>query len=71
MKRDKKFAKYFAIATNYVYTLTAPIILMLAIYHVITKYVMHRESKMLLVIMLILGIISGYWTLFQELKKRK
>ncbi len=70
-KKDKTFAKYFVIATNYIYTLTAPIILMLAIYHVITKYVIHRSSKTLLVTMLLLGIIAGYWTLFKEIKGKK
>lgn len=70
-KKKKSFSKYFITATNFTYILISPLILLLIIYYFLTKYVLYRHSNILLIIFIILGIISGYWSLFKEIKDTK
>ncbi|WP_067140869.1 AtpZ/AtpI family protein [Oceanivirga salmonicida] len=70
-KNDKSFAKYFSLATGFIYTITAPMILMLLLYLFISKYILLRKSDILLIVMLFLGLISGYWSLFKEINNKK
>lgn len=68
---SEKFTKYLAHATGFIYTLTAPIILLLMIYYILTKYYFHIKKPVLLISLIILGIITGYWSLFKEFNNKK
>ncbi|VWL85243.1 AtpZ/AtpI family protein [Oceanivirga miroungae] len=68
MKKNDNMLKYFVISTNYIFTLASPVVLMIVLYYVFSKYVFHKENDFILVIMIILGIVSGYVSLYKEIK---
>ena len=66
-KRNQKMIKYFLLATNMMYILAGPIVVMLGIYLLLKKYVLKNEQPSLLVIFLFLGAITGYYSLIKQL----
>ncbi len=62
-----KMLRYYSIGTNFGYTLISPIIIMLFFYVIIEKFT-HKKHPIILIIFLLLGIISGYWALYKQIK---
>lgn len=69
--KPEKITRYLAHAMGFIYTLTAPTILLLMIYYVLTKYYFHNKKPVLLISLIVLGIITGYWSLFKEFNNNK
>ena len=65
-RRNNKLMKYFALATNMVYILALPILLMLGFYLLLKKYFFKTDQPLVLIIFLIIGAISGYWSLIKQ-----
>ena len=65
-----KLIRYFAIASNFGYTLVSPIILMLGLYLLIEK-VTGEKHPIILIIFLLLGVATGYWMLYKQIKSIK
>jgi hypothetical protein cdivTM_07943 len=63
--------KYFALATNMVYILALPILIMLGFYLLLKKYLFKTDQPIVLIIFLILGAISGYWSLIKQINNIK
>ena len=70
-KRNNKIMKYFALATNMVYILSMPILIMLGFYMLLKKYLFKTDQPIILVIFLILGTVSGYWSLIKQINNIK
>lgn len=70
-KRNNKIMKYFALATNMVYILSMPILIMLGFYMLLKKYLFKTDQPIILVIFLILGAVSGYWSLIKQINNIK
>ena len=70
-KRNNKIMKYFALATNMVYILSMPILIMLGFYMLLKKYLFKTDQPIILVIFLILGAVSGYWSLIKKINNIK
>ena len=70
-KRNNKIMKYFALATNMVYILSMPILIMLGFYMLLKKYLFKTDQPIILVIFLILGAVSGYWSLIKQVNNIK
>lgn len=70
-KRNNKIMKYFALATNMVYILALPILIMLGFYMLLKKYLFKTDQPIVLIIFLILGAISGYWSLIKQINNIK
>ena len=70
-KRNNKIMKYFARATNMVYILALPILIMLGFYLFLKKYLFKTDQPIVLIIFLILGAISGYWSLIKQINNIK
>ena len=70
-KRNNKIMKYFALATNMVYILALPILTMLGFYMLLKKYLFKTDQPIVLIIFLILGAISGYWSLIKQINNIK
>lgn len=70
--KDKKnnFARFLSIALGYTYTLTAPVVLMVIIYYLLVKFNILDRNDVLLIVMILVGLISGYWSLFKEINKK-
>lgn len=66
-KRNQKMIKYFLLATNMMYILAGPIVVMLGIYLLLKKYILQKEQPILLVVFLFLGAITGYYSLIKQL----
>ena len=58
-KRNNVLMKYFSIATNMIYTL------------LLEKYVFKHQQPIVLIIFLIIGAFSGYWSLIKEINNIK
>lgn len=65
-KKDRMLLKYFLIATNMVYTLAGPVLLMLGVYMLLEKFVFKAQQPIVLVILLVIGAFAGYWTLIRQ-----
>ena len=65
-----KLMRYFAIASNFGYTLVSPIILMLGLYLLIEKLT-GKKYPIILIIFLLLGVATGYWMLYKQIKNIK
>ena len=65
--RNQKMIKYFLLATNMMYILAGPIVIMLGIYLLLKKYILQKEQPILLVVFLFLGAITGYYSLIKQL----
>ena len=70
-RKNNKLMKYFALATNMVYILALPILLMLGFYLLLKKYLFKTDQPLVLIIFLIIGAISGYWSLIKQVKNIK
>ena len=70
-KRNNKIMKYFALATNMVYILSMPILIMLGFYMLLKKYLFKTDQPIILVVFLILGAVSGYWSLIKQINNIK
>lgn len=70
-RRNNKLMKYFALATNMVYILALPILLMLGFYLLLKKYLFKTDQPLILIIFLIIGAISGYWSLIKQVNNIK
>ena len=70
-KRNNKIMRYFALATNMVYILALPILIMLGFYLLLKKYLFKTDQPIVLIIFLILGAISGYWSLIKQINNIK
>ena len=70
-RRNNKLMKYFALATNMVYILALPILLMLGFYLLLKKYLFKTDQPLVLIVFLIIGAISGYWSLIKQVNNIK
>ncbi|WP_369716881.1 AtpZ/AtpI family protein [Leptotrichia alba] len=70
-KRNNKIMKYFALATNMVYILALPILIMLGFYLLLKKYLFKTDQPLVLIIFLLIGAISGYWSLIKQVNNIK
>jgi len=70
-RKNNKLMKYFALATNMVYILALPILLMLGFYLLLKKYLFKTDQPLVLIIFLIIGAISGYWSLIKQVNNIK
>ena len=70
-KRNNKIMKYFALATNMVYILALPILIMLGFYLLLKKYLFKTDQPLVLIVFLIIGAISGYWSLIKQVNNIK
>ena len=70
-RKNNKLMKYFALATNMVYILALPILLMLGFYLLLKKYLFKTDQPLILIIFLIIGAISGYWSLIKQVNNIK
>ena len=70
-KRNNKLMKYFALATNMVYILALPILIMLGFYLLLKRYLFKTDQPLVLIIFLIIGAVSGYWSLIKQVNNIK
>jgi len=70
-RRNNKLMKYFALATNMVYILALPILIMLGFYLLLKKYLFKTDQPLVLIIFLIIGAVSGYWSLIKQVNNIK
>ena len=70
-RKNNRLMKYFALATNMVYILALPILLMLGFYLLLKKYLFKTDQPLVLIIFLIIGAISGYWSLIKQVNNIK
>ena len=70
-KKDRLLLKYFLIATNMIYTLAGPILLMLGLYLLLEKFVFKDKQPIVLIVLLIIGAFAGYWTLIRQVLDTK
>lgn len=70
-KRNNKLIKYFALATNMVYILSVPVLLMLGFYMLLKKFLFKTDQPVVLVIFLVIGAVSGYWSLIKQINNIK
>ena len=70
-KRNNKLIKYVALATNMVYTLSVPVLLMLGFYMLLKKFLFKTDQPIVLVIFLVIGAVSGYWSLIKQINNIK
>ena len=69
--KNSKLMKYFALATNMVYILALPILIMLGFYLLLKKYLFKTDQPLVLIVFLIIGAISGYWSLIKQVNNIK
>lgn len=70
-EKDHRLIKYFLVATNMMYTLAGPIILMLGLYLLLKKFVFKEEQPLILVVFLSIGAFTGYWSLIKQITNIK
>ncbi len=70
-EKDHRLIKYFLVATNMMYTLAGPIILMLGLYLLLKKFVFKEEQPLILVVFLFIGAFTGYWSLIKQITNIK
>ena len=70
LKKDNSFKKNLTLATNYIYLLISPLILLLSIYYILVKYVFNRQMNTLLIFLIFLGLFTGYWSIFKQIRGR-
>ncbi|NWO18601.1 AtpZ/AtpI family protein [Leptotrichia sp. oral taxon 223] len=70
-RRNNKLMKYFALATNMVYILALPVLIMLGFYLLLKKYLFKTDQPIVLIIFLIIGAVSGYWSLIKQVNNIK
>ena len=70
-RKNNKIMKYFALATNMVYILALPILIMLGFYILLKKYLFKTDQPIVLIVFLIIGAVSGYWSLIKQVNNIK
>ena len=70
-KKNNILMKYFLVATNMIYILAGPIILMLGAYLLLEKFVFKKQQPIVLIIFLIIGAFTGYWSLIKQVRDIK
>ena len=70
-RKNSKLMKYFALATNMVYILALPILIMLGFYLLLKKYLFKTDQPLVLIVLLIIGAISGYRSLIKQVNNIK
>ena len=70
-KRNNKLIKYFALATNMVYILSVPVLLMMGFYMLLKKLLFKTDQPIVLVVFLVIGAVSGYWSLIKQINNIK
>ena len=70
-KKNNILMKYFLVATNMIYMLAGPILLMLGAYLLLEKFIFKKQQPIVLIIFLIIGAFTGYWSLIKQLKDIK
>lgn len=70
LKKDNSFNKNLALATNYIYLLISPLILLISLYYILVKYVFNRHMNTLLIVLIFLGLFTGYWSIFKQIRGR-
>ncbi|MDO5088650.1 MAG: AtpZ/AtpI family protein [Leptotrichiaceae bacterium] len=71
IKKDRILLKYFLIATNMIYTLAGPVLLMLGLYLVMERHIFKKQQPIVLIIFLVTGAFTGYWTLVKQVMNIK
>lgn len=71
IEKNGRLIKYFLIASNMMYTLVLPILIMLGGYLLLEKYVFKQQQPIVLIVFLIIGVFSGYWSLIKQLTSIK
>ena len=70
-KKNNILMKYFLVATNMIYILAGPILLMLGAYLLLQKFVFKKQQPIVLIIFLIIGAFTGYWSLIKQVRDIK
>ena len=70
-KKNNILMKYFLVATNMIYILAGPILLMLGAYLLREKFVFKKQQPIVLIIFLIIGAFTGYWSLIKQVRDIK
>ena len=70
-KKNNILMKYFLVATNMIYILAGPILLMLGAYLLLEKFVFKKQQPIVLIIFLIIGAFTGYWSLIKQVRDIK
>ena len=70
-RKNNKIMKYFALATNMVYILALAILIMLGFYLLLKRYLFKTDQPIVLIIFLIIGAVSGYWSLIKQVNNIK
>ena len=70
-RKNSKLMKYFALATNMVYILALPILIMLGFYMLLKRYLFKTDQPLVLIVFLIIGAVSGYWSLIKQVNNIK
>jgi len=70
-KKNNILMKYFLVATNMIYILAGPILLMLGAYLLMEKFIFKQQQPIVLIIFLIIGAFTGYWSLIKQVRDIK
>lgn len=70
-RKNNILMKYFLVATNMIYILAGPILLMLGAYLLLEKFVFKKQQPIVLIIFLIIGAFTGYWSLIKQVRDIK
>ena len=70
-KKNNILMKYFLLATNMIYILAGPILLMLGAYLLLEKFIFKKQQPIVLIIFLIIGAFTGYWSLIKQVRDIK
>ena len=70
-RKNKILMKYFLVATNMIYILAGPILLMLGAYLLLEKFIFKQQQPIVLIIFLIIGAFTGYWSLIKQVRDIK
>lgn len=64
-----KNSNYLAIATNFALTILSPVILLLIIYFTYLYYFDLKSNEIVIVVLIFIGVLSGYWNLYKDINK--
>ena len=70
-RKNNILMKYFLVATNMIYILAGPILLMLGAYLLLEKFIFKQQQPIVLIIFLIIGAFTGYWSLIKQVRNIK
>ena len=70
-RKNNILMKYFLVATNMIYILAGPILLMLGAYLLLEKFIFKQQQPIVLIIFLIIGAFTGYWSLIKQVRDIK